>query len=1696
MASITKYNVFQGSPETLTSLDRISNLDLPLIQRLNIDTKFTPSQNRIDVFFYSLDGRLLGSKVDSTNYAVLAGGSREDGNIQDITLDPEKDVIEAGFKNGDVNVLYNFINNLFSDTKARPFFYIESISPDRTEIRALTNDLTADQIIEFTNEVKTKLTSNSYFEDFRLNFNSNRLPIAINIETTSYRGSQAVLIKLYEPLPSSFTVKSQFSIEELVGDSVLYEVITEVSQTSEDLTKKLRGPNYDIEIVEENNNPTGFLSYEDLFSYPVSNSYYEVYSLFNEKGAQISLDHTDFNDFINFSSAEERLRNFYYKVSLLEDYRNQINARNTYTGSLVENIEGVINNFDHYDRYLYYETGSYSWPKSSSTRPYTLYSTGSSEVQTWYSNLLTSASEYDLQNEDRLINAIPSFIREDSTNEPYVLFVDMIGQHFDNLWVYMKAVTDKYDADNRLEYGISKDLVREAIENFGIKLYNNNEALENLFSAFTGETYSTGSETTVNSLIVAVEGSGSLSGSAGNEHLQPVPKSSYQKEVYKRIYHNIPLLLKSKGTERGLKALINSFGIPSDTLQIKTYGGADNNSSPFYGPNAEFTSSLDKIRISNTDTILTGSTLSNYTSVIQPGKDYSTDLHTVEVGFSPSDSLNAFIKAHPSMSSFNLNEYIGDPGLAYSSSYQSIDELAELVFTSGSSYAEVFDAFEFVRIVKFFDNSIFRIIKDFLPGRTNVDTGIVIKPHLLDRSKVKQPEVNWSNQSSTAFLHSNTQLDYTGSNYSTNFSIDGNISTAFVSGTTGLGSIDSASYSYTETYANPSGGYQTLTRNNQDEAAYTGELSGSTIITTTGDLTVGNTFRKLEPEQFSFKYIPRNDFTTPEAALDLYRKTVSLNNIVESTAESPSQAGEGSTPLVLSIPAYNSAHNYNKVAFKLNGGPIDGTPATDSGSIQWQPDEELDNGDSVLINFTVDFKDISNFIETGGDLTEITLGIYSGSAGSGYTPVALETVTRTSLGAQQETITLYYRNTGSLLIEDPMRWYWQATYSSNYNTEYELNNIVDAEISLTPILTYYDPDTITVWISETIENEFTSSRVEALSVPQNSPTNGSTSTYITQADEIAFQYEAFDTTDNYDNTVITSSVEGGSYRAAVTIVDKDIDLTHITSAPYSASFRQQLPDLTDGDTLKFSFTVDFDSYWSTYLNTYDFSNTPFVTASIRNRNTGVVTGSLSYSLQQGQYPNEYRRTLSYLNDTGGDLSDIEFYYQVNIPKADKGAGYPQVNLKDISVSYNTPQTVYLKDNVLSSKNVGYDIVFVELVNKPEIASGSLAYFSQTANYYNVGFVPGETQLFKFNDYASTSNDIFNIRKSTKLLKVDEKTYTPTQGTYKDFFLPVNYSIISSSIANGLQGLDERFFAEVQDSTFYSTGWKNGRYDGSITDNSIDGNIVLGREPALNYSNFNGYLFNDTATTSEIKAIFSGSSQVDGENLQVYFNTYELNKKSDLVIYSGTDASVETNATLLTRSETEYKININDGVAPASGTYSGSIGPIGEDNVVRVQYTILFENLNQTEISSATSQLAVKLLDGVTQIATEAIDITGITQGTVQSFTTYLNPSSDVVTADLQFSFTGFEGDGAGTPDITLNLLKIERFTNSTLIPSTINSENILSTGTYQRSILRRQVKPTSTNSSGYERIVASKIYRPDTKEVYTVSNKGIVTNIE
>ena len=848
-----EYIVTEVDEQLIDGIPSYKEKDEVLIGPYSINNLYDSTEDFIDVHVYSLEGKLLKSAFNYKG-ATQTGDSAGAGQVGALSLniDPSQDALKNGFRNGDVILSYNFFSDLYSTSTQPVQFFIEEISADRTELRLLTLELNDDTVVDITTALKDYLENNAHFSDFKLRFGKDDRVTAVAIENQPYKGGQSVLIKLYKPLPTKFTKKDILNVLENTSDTVNFKVITRVVK-QERKSKFLKGPNFDIEDLKKSDNPTEFFNYDDLFSYPVSSSYYELYSLFNEKGAQISIDHTDYSDFIHFGSAEERLRNFKYKLDLIESYNTSISTVTTtgYTSTGISGsvnyyeglITGIVNNFDHYDKYLYYESSSFAWPKSTSVRPYTNQTSNTSEAITWFNKQITSASNYDVSNYDVLTNTIPTYLREDSNNEPLLMFTHMLGQHFDNLWIYFKAVSDKYDTDNRLDFGLSKDLVRDAIETLGIKIYPGNNNLQSLFSAYTGANYDSGSTgEVINHYMQITSGS-------GLEHLQPMPVDSYQKEVYKRIYHNIPFLTKAKGTDRGLRALINCFGIPSDILKIKQFGGTNIDQRKNLAPEQAVTSSLDKIRLDNTGSLVSGSTLSQKVSIIQPVDKYSDDLHTIEVGFDISDTTNEWISSKIT-GSFDIDNYLGDPRDRHEFNYTGLKALEETIFAEPNiaianywqnlnknyedanfNWNDELVPFrkpaDFVRLVKFFDNTLFKLIKDFVPARANTNTGVVIKSHILNRSKAKQVSVSYDNQIYTGSI---SVGEVTGSD----------------AGAFGVANKYPFTTSYSASFVTPLG---QIERNiAHEEPRITGEFSGSMLIASDGEMNQGNPFKhSLQP---------------------------------------------------------------------------------------------------------------------------------------------------------------------------------------------------------------------------------------------------------------------------------------------------------------------------------------------------------------------------------------------------------------------------------------------------------------------------------------------------------------------------------------------------------------------------------------------------------------------------------------------------------------------------------------------------------------------------------------------------------------------------------------------------------------------------------------------------------------------------------
>jgi hypothetical protein len=851
MADIT-YTLRDNRPEDIPGFEQYSSAEKKLIDRYLINSLFDPQKHLSELHIFSISDELLESNSNYTSYKFL-GNAQSAGRegASELVIDPIADSITYGYPNGGVKLLYHFLNDLFTEDKSIAEFFINAISDDRTELRLIASVLEDGAVQQVTTTLNAQLTGQSYFEGFRLNFGNNDLLIGTNINSIPYNNQLAVTVKLYEPLPTTYDVGSILTIVEVVSDSISYEIDAEtILEAVKPPT--LRAPNFNIEIQDHAVVPSQYLNYNELFSYPVNNSNSQIYSAFNEKGVELSINYNSYEDFVHFSSAQERLLNFKYKVDLVSSYSASLSSISSATQTLAgvsgsrtyynNLISGVVSNFDHYERFLYYESGSKSWPKTNNSKPYTnaqsiipgTTSTPNPAVTTWFSNQLNLAAYYDSTNNNLLVNSIPAYLRDDPDNENYLTFIHMVGQHFDNLWLYGKAVSDKYNADNRLDFGISRDLVAEALKNFGVQLYTSNKTTQDLFTTIIGQGYVSGSEQITNYLT------GSYTGS--NASIQPASYDTYQKEVYKRIYHNLPLLLSSKGTERGLRALINCFGIPQDILQVKLYGGRNTNERPFYGDYTYYTSSLDKIRLDHTGSIVTGSTLSSYTSILKRDDKYTDDLHPIEVGFSPTDNVDSYIisasRTTPSLVSSSIDDYLGDPrNLTSDAYYTYTDTGAPLInltnltdqIMSGSTAA--YNVQDYVKLIKFFDNTIFKMIKDYIPARAVADTGIIIKPHILGRSKAK-----------SVILSGSTPL-YTGS-----------IDTAFIS----AGGVNN----FRDTYGNLPG-YEADTRyirdiqtsigivqktpylddHNHNQVNYNGEISGSGITVSTRDLNSANPYK-------------------------------------------------------------------------------------------------------------------------------------------------------------------------------------------------------------------------------------------------------------------------------------------------------------------------------------------------------------------------------------------------------------------------------------------------------------------------------------------------------------------------------------------------------------------------------------------------------------------------------------------------------------------------------------------------------------------------------------------------------------------------------------------------------------------------------------------------------------------------------------
>jgi len=132
-----------------------------------------------------------------------------------------------------------------------------------------------------------------------------------------------------------------------------------------------------------------------------------------------------------------------------------------------------------------------------------------------------------------------------------------------------------------------------------------------------------------------------------------------------------------------------------------------------------------------------------------------TDSNRVGLFFSPTKELN--IDIAKSFGGINLDNYIGDPGDRKKSNYTSLDNLRHYYFQRFDNR----DIYAYINLIKLYEKSMFEDIKKMLPARVKATTGLLIEPHILERSKIAQKDPTGEDYQKNVTIHYNDTTNLT-----------------------------------------------------------------------------------------------------------------------------------------------------------------------------------------------------------------------------------------------------------------------------------------------------------------------------------------------------------------------------------------------------------------------------------------------------------------------------------------------------------------------------------------------------------------------------------------------------------------------------------------------------------------------------------------------------------------------------------------------------------------------------------------------------------------------------------------------------------------------------------------------------------------------------------------------------------------------
>ena len=560
----TEFELFSNSkiqPKLILNrlVDRIKS---PQLYQIYIDTATAnPDADSLVKYYYSFknDASLVGFITD-IYYGVLKGSLKNNGQIATGQI--------FGIYDQYSNFLYQNYESITTFQELKDYYYSLFLYILDTELNQITNKKPTDydtvvaffrhifyDLIFFPAISITETEYEVYFSGYlknSMNFGNGRLLPILNFKASPSSDpsiSDRLILKLRDPLPTDINVSDSFwisciSVTTPVVQNVYYYSNVDVP------VFQLRGPNFNFKIENEGSG-TQNLSIDTIMGATGSLGDEISSSMAYKSNVETPLntDYRYFENFARFSSVYNRLQVYGQKVASIADIRNQLIDLNSLL-SLNQGDPFYIKQIDDLNIKWNELEGSFD-----------AYEMFLQENPAWYSEHtkiydgVTSASRYDADNRGSLQNNLPEFIADNPANGEYITFVNMLGHYFDNLMLYIDQFTEKNNATNSENQGISKDVVYDMLTSLGWHPEMGRENLPLLLSAFSKNDFDVDSD--LWNLV------GDLS------------EDDRNKFIWKRILNNLPFILKAKGTEAAIDALISCYGIPRNLIQIREYGGID-----------------------------------------------------------------------------------------------------------------------------------------------------------------------------------------------------------------------------------------------------------------------------------------------------------------------------------------------------------------------------------------------------------------------------------------------------------------------------------------------------------------------------------------------------------------------------------------------------------------------------------------------------------------------------------------------------------------------------------------------------------------------------------------------------------------------------------------------------------------------------------------------------------------------------------------------------------------------------------------------------------------------------------------------------------------------------------------------------------------------------------------------------------------